>query len=266
MSDSTAVETVNQAIHEDPVPRMTTPAGGGVNLIRGIRQEDDEGNVIWHDVAVVRELTGADEEALATLEKKPGVTYSEYMNALLSRAVESIGDLPVNDAVINKLILGDRDVLFLEIVKATYGETREVPAICVECGTHNTVELELEKDFEVVKPDFDVREPIKVTFRKKDYFLRLPNGEDTIEAQKNTSNDAELNTVMLSRCAVFPDGDAPADTLAWARDLNVGLRRKLVNTLLEVKAGPDMGEVNTQCAECGAELPILLDWVSLLLS
>lgn len=266
MSESASAEDINQAIFDEPVPQMTTPPHSEVNLIRGIRQEDDDGTVVWHDTAVVRELTGADEEALAVVEKKPGITYSEYMNAVLVRGVVTIGSLPSHESVINKLILGDRDVLFLAIVKATYGDTREMPVVCMECGTHNTVALELDKDFTYDDPDFDVREPLEVKGRNDTFLVRLPNGEDTIEAQKGTANNAELNTKMLSRCAVFPDGDEPADRLKWARDLNVADRRKLVNTLLDVKVGPNMGEVDTQCAECGESLPILLDWVSLLLS
>jgi hypothetical protein len=39
----------------------------------------------------------------------------------------------------------------------------------------------------------------------------------------------------------------------------------LINTMLEATAiGPDMRGVDTHCAECGEEMAVTLDWVSLL--
>jgi len=65
---------------------------------------------------------------------------------------------------------------------------------------------------------------------------------------------------------VWPEGEAPDNPLKWARNLSIGDRRKLVDALLAVEIGPKMGEVETQCASCGEDMPILLDWVSLLFS
>ena len=71
---------------------------------------------------------------------------------------------------------------------------------------------------------------------------------------------------MLSRCAVWTDGEQPADAEAWAKSLNVADRNKMVKALLDVKAGPSIEAVNVPCAHCGEELTIAIDWISLLFS
>lgn len=260
------VDIVNDAV-ADPVPSMGEVPQVTVELMRGLY---DQKNDVWHTDAEVRELTGEDEEYLASLENKKGLLYSEYMNALLSRAVTRIGTIDINGMngkqLVNQLMLGDRDLLYMAVVKATYGETRLINVVCGKCEVKNDVELMLDEDFPITYPDFDVREGLKVETSKGVVTMRLPNGEDTVVAQKEADNDAALNTVMLSRCAVWAEGEAPESTMKWARSLNIGDRKKLINALLEVEVGPKMGEVDTQCASCGEDMPILLDWVSLLLS
>lgn len=264
MSTSAQADQINAAA-TDPAPEMPTPLDDSVELLRGVHQELD-GQEFWHDVARVRELNGADEEALDILGKKKGVTYTQYMDALLKRAVLNIGTIDVQQhpEVLDKLILADRNTLFLAIVKATYGNTRTIRATCNECSTSNDIEIELDEDFKIRKPSFSLQKPIIVDTHKGSFSLRLPNGEDLIEAQKDGNGEAETNSIILSRCLIFGE-KAPADKLDYARQLNAGVRRKLIDTLLDVEAGPDLEGVDTQCANCGAEMPVLLDWVSLLL-
>jgi len=262
------VDQINHAI-ADPVPTMPDVPVTSVELMRGLYDKDKD---IWHTEAEVRELTGEDEEYLATLEKKKDLMYSEYMTAMLARAVIRIGDvsmdLPIEKAkaVVDKLVLGDRDLLYLAVVKATYGDTRLINAVCQSCNKMNDVNLVLDEDFPVKYPDFDVRKGLEVNTSKGAVVLRLPNGEDTVISQRESKTDAELNTVMISRCAVWPEGTAPKDPLKWARSLNIADRKKLVNALLSIDIGPKMGEVETHCASCGEKMPILIDWVSLLFS
>ena len=268
MSDSSTADIINAAASEEPTPTIQPSLTTEIELIRGLGEKDAEGNQTWHTVAKFRELTGDDEEALAGLEHKKDITYTEYMNTLLERAVTHIGGLDVQKlpGVVNKLILADRDMLFLGVVRATYGLTRELRVRCPHCGESNDVEINLDEDFPIKRPDFDVRDTIDVKTTKGIVQLRLPNGEDTVLAQKNAKTDAEINTAMLSRCAVFSEDDEPADRVQWAKSLNMGDRRKLVNTLLNIQLGPDLEAVDTQCASCGKNMPLQLDWVSLLLS
>lgn len=266
MGTSREAEIVNDAL-SDPVPEIDPASNNVVKLMLGVKGEVD-GETVWHTDAEVRELNGADEEYLASIQGKKGITYSEYMSAILSRAVLRIGTISVSRdrSIVEKLILGDRDLLYLAIMKATYGPTRELRMNCSSCGKSNDIELDVDEDFPVTLPDFDVRSGLFVdTLYHGTLNLRLPTGEDTVIAQKKSKNDAELNTAMLARCVVWDEGEAPADPYAWAKSLGVADRRSLVSAVLAVEIGPKMGEVNTQCASCGSDMPILLDWVSLLL-
>lgn len=267
MSKKEEADLINESM-EDSIPTMPDAPLNIVTLMRGLMQET-EGKTVWHTDAEIRELNGEDEEYLASLEKKKGLTYSEYMTALLSRAVTKIGTYEIagerGNKIIDKLILGDRDLLYLGIMKATYGDTRQVRVICPHCQVSNDVTLDLDEDFPVTKPDFDVKKGIVINTSKGDIRLRLPNGEDTLEVQKSTKSDAEINTMMLARCTMWKDGEEPDDPVRWARTLNIADRRKLVDALTDIEIGPKMGEVDTQCASCEQDMPVLLDWVSLLL-
>jgi hypothetical protein len=266
MSTSTEADFINSAA-ADPAPAISPPLSTEIELLRGLGEKHDDGSETWHDVAYIRELTGADEEVLAGLETKKGLTYTEYMNALLERSVLRIGSLDVAKfpGLMNKLILADRDMLFLGVVRATYGVSKDIRVQCPHCSASNDVSLDLDGDFPIRRPDFDLRDTIKVNTQQGVIQLRLPNGEDAIEAQKKAKTDADLNTAMIGRCAVFEEGEAPLDRNEWARSLNIGVRKKLINTLLSVQLGPDLEGVDAQCAACGESMPLMLDWVSLLL-
>jgi hypothetical protein len=264
------VDVINDAIASDPVPEMAHPLDNTIELMRGIQQKLEDGTVVWHTLAEVRELTGVDEEALAKLEDKKDITYTEYMNALLARAVVRIGDLEVTkygDSLINKLILGDRGLLFLAIVRATYGIEREVRVMCPHCSSSNDVEINLNEDFPIVTPDFDVKSPLEVKTKDGVFHLRLPNGEDTIDIAKKYKTEAEVNTAMIGRCVIWEEDEAPQDVHQWALDLSLATRRKLVDALASIQLGPNLeAGVNAQCAACDKEMPFALDWVSLLLA
>lgn len=266
MSTADIANLINEA-STTSAPTYPYPLSNTVELLRGLAQDTDDGKV-WHTTAVVRELTGEDEEYLASLEKRnPNMPYTQFMNALLERGVESIGDLPVSEPVLSKLILADRDMLYLGILRATYGREKELRVMCGQrdCGTWQNVTIDLDEDFPVTAPDFDIRQPIEVKLKNGTVKLRMPNGEDILSIQKHSDNAAEYNTQMIARCAVFEEGQQPIDRVQWAKGLSIPDRRKLVNTLLELDLGPHLEVVNTQCVECGADMPILLDWVSLLL-
>jgi len=264
MSDSADADTINDAIGGSKAPRMAASLTTTIDLLRGV-METTEGDPVWHSIAEVRELTGADEEALGKLDKKKELTYDEYTAAILKMAVLNIGDIDIQATpeALDKLILADRDILFLGLVRATYGVNKNVRTMCRECSTSNDVVIELDKDFEVVQPDFDIKEPIVVDTHKGTFNLRLPNNEDIREAGKENT-PAETNTLILSRCLVWKVS-GPQDPIEFVKNLNTGVRRKLLDALV-VDIGPKLQEVDTQCAECGEEMPLLLDWVSLLFS
>ena len=265
MGTAAQANIVNDAI-SDPPPEMHPLLDTSVELFRGV-YDGDAG--VWYKTATVQELTGSDEEKLSSLQSKKDTTFFDYMSAVLSCSIESIGPHTPSKQphLVNKLILPDRELLFLATVRATYGTERQMNVRCGKCNGLNDVVINLDDDIPIIRPELDFNEPIEVKLTKgKSIRVRMPNGEDTTESQKDTKTDAEVTTKLLSRLAVFADGQEPANRLAWSKSLSIADRRLIAQTLVKIEAGPKMEEVETQCAHCDATLPVSLDWVSLLFS
>jgi hypothetical protein len=256
---------VNDAIRE-PAPYIKESESLIVNLQRGLI---DQVSGVWQTDAEVREMTGADEEYLAGLEAKSGVTYSEYMMALIKRVTLRVGtiDIAANPSLIENISIGDRDILFLGIIRATYGQSKEFQATCPHCAKDNDIVMNLIEDFPIQKPNVNLREPIVVKLRNgKSVKMRIPTTADSAVASKKVDNASAQNTLMISRCAIWDDGDRPEDVETWAKSLNFADRNKIVRSLLDIQAGPKLEAVNVPCAHCGEELTVRIDWISLLLS
>lgn len=254
MSDQSATaETINAAI-KDPVPHIAEPPNTAVRLLKGYNGNKD---------AVVREMTGADEEHLANIEARRNLSYPEYVSALLKRTVISVGSIEVqkDPEVVDQLIIGDRDILFLATVRATYGSRRTYTLSCPHCSQDVDLSINLDEDFSIQGTEEDAERDISVVFKNgMEYQFRLPNGEDSLAITKKSKNLAEQNTLMISRCVTTPVQNKEA----WARNLNIGDRTKVVNAIFDVKIGPKAGEVNDPCPSCGKTINLPLDWVSLL--
>lgn len=256
------VSAANEAI-QDPAPRMNTAPPTAVKLMRGVYHNEE-----WHQNAIIRELNGEDEEAIVSLTTKSDMVYSDYMSALLKRAVVSIGDVSIaqNPGLVDTLIIGDRDLLFVGAMRATYGRFREMEVACGNCASTNFVTLNLDEDFSFEFPEHDCTQPLEVELRDGSVIkMHYPTGGDSSYVAKKAKTTAEQNTIMLSRCTEWGD-DRPNNLEQWAKHLGVSDRSKLVRALTNNPPGPKMEEVKTQCAKCNEELLIIMDWVSLLFS
>lgn len=258
----TDVASAANAAMADPVPSIDYPPSTSVKLIRGVFNTETG---TWEKDAVVRELTGEDEEALATLDAKENLGYGEYLTALLQRAVVSIGSHTVahNPPLIDDLIIGDRDLLFLGVLRASYGKNREMQMLCGNCEGSNDVTIDLEEDFKYVHKDVDATKPIVV--KLKDGSTRsfnYPTSGDSRYASKKAKTTAEQNTYIISRCLI---GDLDRDSReSWAKKLGLADRKKIIKAITQAQPGPRLEEVKTQCAHCNQDLTVVLDWVSLL--
>lgn len=251
----------NEAI-QDPAPRISAAPVTSVLLMRGVQGFD-----AWETDATIRELNGEDEEAIASLTNKEGLVYSDYMSALLKRAVVSIGSINVqeNPSVIDNLIIGDRDLLFVGAMKATYGRFREMEVSCGNCSATNFVTLNLDEDFKFDRPKTDFTKPIEVQLRDGTRMrVNYPTGGDSAYVAKKSKTVAEQNTLMIARCVEWDTEAGIEEKEHWAKSLGVSDRNKLVRALTSNPPGPKMEEVKTQCAKCQEDLIIVMDWVSLL--
>lgn len=257
MADQAAQADALNAALQDDVPEMKPAPDTTVTLLRGVYNKELD---TWETTAVVRELTGYDEEALSSSANQ-SLVYAEYMSFLLKRAVVSVGSSKIEDnpQIIDDLIIGDRDLLFLGVIKATYGPTREYKVVCNSCNESNDLFVGTD-EFPIKQSATDLKEPITITLKNgKAFQFRLPNGTDSTIVAKKGKTVPEQNTIMLSRCVIGVDNGAD-----WARSLSMSDRSEIITLLLDAQPGPQIGEVDAQCASCGMDMKVMLDWASLL--
>jgi len=253
-----------EEVLQDPPPEGGKAAPTTVELIRGV-VDAESGE--WQTTATVREMTGEDEEELARLSTKDDLSYAEYTSVLLTRAVERIGTLRIKDdpLILDNLIVGDRDLLFLGVVKATYGNVRTFVVTCPSCSGKSDVMVNLDKDFPVTKPQSDPRKTRTVTLRDgHEVQVRYPTGKDAqIIAGAGDTMPAQ-NTAIISQCVVWDDDRSDIVKQQWARALSLADRRLIVSAIVDNQPGPTLEEVDAPCAHCGETVTMVLDWAYLL--
>jgi hypothetical protein len=254
---TTSVQSFD-AISMESAPTMPKSPNTGVELIRGIKIGSD-----WVTNAIVREMTGEDEEFLSSMEARTTSNYGEYVLALLKRVVVSIGDISIKQTpvVLNELIIGDRDLLFLAVIRATYGETREFKVLCPHCNQSNDLLIDLNSDFPIEGDQESVRKQIKVILRDGSTLnLNHPNSDDSAKIGRSGKNTAQQNTMMIARCAQID----VTNKEQWARNLSIADRSTIISAVFNAKVGPSPREVNAPCGHCNEEITLMFDWVSLL--
>jgi len=206
--------------------------------------------------AEVRELNGADEEAIAKLSD-PG----KALLAILERATVSIGEEPATKQLLGSLLAGDREALLLAIRKATFGSEVEVSTVCDKCPELQTFKIDLDKDVEVKKLEDPIRDrrftvELKAGLAK----VNLPTGDVQTQIINATDkNSAELDTMLLAAC-VTEIGDQPVLNANRIRTLGITDRRLLLDEIAKRNPGPQLSEIKKACGTCGQEvyLPLTL--------
>jgi hypothetical protein len=255
------------AASEPDIPQIESPAPGHLMLMWGIAGEDGDRQLR----AEVRELNGADEEAMARLKEGSPSYYTDLVDLVLKRAVESVGDVAVTIAnsalVLGDLLVADRELLFKEIILATFGSEREYENIaCPTCQAANDINVDVEGLIEVKPLE---GEPLtKVALRDKTVVtLHYPLGKDQkfVYDTNEELSPAGYNTRMIARCIDTVDGGPLRESMAntYALELGMADRRKIVTALA---GGPSVKfkEVEVPCTECGEAIPFAFGWADLL--
>lgn len=250
-----ASQTVLREARNSGRPRIDDPGDNQVTLERGICREGT-----WYRNAEVRELTGADEEALAAA----GVGTSAYrvFETLLLRATVHVGGEPMSPKVAAELLIGDREALVVAIRRATFGENLDFERLpCPRCGELVDLTVPL-----AALPSVTLDEPERVNFEVPlrhgaTATVRLPTGEDQEAVFAIKNNKARQDSEILGRCVLSvtqPDGTEirkpPAQTLRMAD------RQAILGFLGETQPGPRLADFSFTHETCGEEvaLPISL--------
>lgn len=247
------------------IPVVEDPPSGTVELLWGIQRDGHR-----YRTAIVRELNGADEEAIARLPSSGANYNTMVVDMHLRCAVVQIGaiDIEKDRDVLGELLISDRDILFKEILLTTYGKTRDYEGVsCPTCGFEMDLHVNIEGLIETRNPRTFEDDKFTVVLRGGEQVLmRYVNGKDQMSVFHNAAkplSTPEANSRFLSSCVERVDGKPVSDPEKWALALGVADRRKIVDALLDI---PALGfkEVEVPCEKCGENLPTVFGWADLL--
>lgn len=249
------------------VPVIDDPPEGAAHLLWGVEYEGKR-----YRSALVGELTGADEEAIARLPRSSSNYNIMVVDLHLRRAVKQIGPVDSDsadfDRLLGELLICDRDILFKEILLATYGKTRDYEGVpCPTCRFEMDMHVDIEGLIQVTNDREFTTDHFSVELRSGAHaVMRYTRGMDQLSVfhdSKRVMSTPEANTGFIAACAINLDGRLLPDPQQWARDLGAADRRKIVTALLDV---PAIGfkEVEVPCEKCGENLPTVFGWADLL--
>ena len=251
ITDPQLVADLGAQAMEEPAPVIVTvpPSASEVELPGGFITAG--GSLIKY--AEIRELNGADEEAIA----KAGST-ARALNTILQRGLVSLGGEPATNSDLDSLLMGDRDMLLLAIRKITFGDVVELRLQCRSCGVSSDVKVNLTDDVEVkeLKNPTDRRFTVKLKSGKA--IVSLPQGLTHKKLMDNLDKTtSEITTVIIAGCLSEVNG-APAMGTPTALELSIKDRETIVTEIYKRNPGPRLGEVSKACEACGALIAVPL--------
>jgi len=245
-------EAANEAVRRvttPELPLMQEPPSNVVDRPGGYL-DPDEG--LCRD-AHIREINGADEEALARELRSPAINIPRVVDIILRRTVEAIGPVePVPAGMLTNLLTGDRAYLMLAVRMLTFGNDWEVPdfpcRFCLE--TFGTI-VEL-NSIPVKKLENPMVHEIDVPLRHDHLAtVGLMTGGVQLEMMNGDRTIAEQHTIVIDRCIKKIDGHPVVPPLA--QKMGMADRHKIIDAMAAGQPGPLMEEVGVQCSKCGRE-------------
>lgn len=215
----------------------------------------DAGEVITE--AEVRELTGADEEAIAKAQN-----VGRALIVILQRGTVRIGDEKATEKILDQLLSGDRDTLLLAIFKATFGRTTKIPVFFGEELKQVEVDLDAEIKFKVLTDSINDR-VFTIKGRKNEYTVQLPTGVTQKEMIINSDKtSAELTTIMLENTVMQING-SPVVSKQQVRNLGMVDRKLIVDEINTRIPGPQFDGITVTDPDTGREVQVPINFGTL---
>lgn len=253
ITDAELINEYGRQAMEGPAPEIKTqaPSRSDVQLLAGVFDK----NELLKD-AEVRELNGADEEAIA---RAGGL--GKTISTILQRGVSTVGEHPVSDAILDSMLAGDRDYLLLAIRRVTFGNIIESDITCPECGEKTHINIDLEADVPV--REFNGQWSWDVPTKLGVVTVRHYNGITHRKIMENLDKTVpEINSIILAGCIQSVDG-APVIALDVAKKLGIVDRETILKSISETAPGPRLLEVNKTCEACGTTINLPLSLAAL---
>lgn len=214
---------------------------------------DSAGNV--HDTVELQEMTGVEEDILATPKK----SFSEKLSAILANTITKLGTIVDREQLAEitpKLTIGDRAVLLLALRCASIDRVYTYSITCPACNEPNNHDVDL-YDLDVVEmTDKKAREVTLDLPSGKKAALRVMNGEDEAKLVKIGRNKDTLSLAILARLRSLDDNKKP--DLKTVKALSYKDRLAVRDWYQTVEGGVDQ-ELKMTCPECRHEFDTTLD-------
>ena len=217
----------------------------------------------WETEVELRELTGADEEALARFNDT-----ADFFDGVLVYGTARIGSVQLTDlsfperqSILAELLIGEREQLFINIARVTYGNEKDIEHVCPSCGNQAETTVLISEDIKmpVMENPYTITHTM-VTSKGNTLTYRLATGSDQMELLKKKGvSAAEQTSFMISQCVIKENDKPVIDPMGMARGLSMGDRRKLMDHLVEDQPSPDMN-LTMPCTNCNFELTLLISW------
>jgi len=239
-----------EKITKPPIPLMGPLPADTVVLPGGFLDADG----ILHTECRIREINGADEEAMARELRSPTMNVPRVVDLILKRCVLSVGTYdPVPVRMLSDLLAGDRSYLMLSIRMLTFGTDWEVPDFpCRFCGQTFGCVVELES-IPISKLENPTVQDVEVQLRNGHLALvHLLTGAVQLEmvGDGNRTGPEEVTTAINGSLRSI-DGQPVMGHMA--QKLSMADRRKITQAMADGAPGPRMEEVGVTCTECGRE-------------
>jgi hypothetical protein len=248
-----AKQFMDESSDLDPITTQM-PTSNEVFLPGGLINSDG----ILIKSATIRELTGADEEVIAST-----LSVGRALEVIFKRGLVSLGEESPTKQDLDTLLAGDRESILVGIRIATFGSIVPFKVTCT-CGELQDIEFDLETD---LKTEF-LENPINdrvftVKGKAGEFTVGLPNGVTT-KRLLEIENSAlpELVTALLSGCLISINGE-PSMGRSTALGLGMADRELLANEIYKRNPGPRLGEVSKACKACGTEILLSLSLADL---
>ncbi len=256
-----ALSAVDKAV-KSPLPDPELPPDDRVELPGGFVHK---GKLIRH--AIVRELTGEDEETLARAIRNPNPFH--FYGTLLRCGTARLGELSPEESqqVLPDLLMGDCDEIILGIRAATYGDDVEVLGwTCPACARKiDKLEFSLTEDVKRVKlkdtadASFDMKlrkgASAKARLASLTTMMAVHEMPDLLTPQRDD--------ILLSKAVdTYTDAQGQSHIIALApsvvRKMSPPDRRKVLAELSKRQPGPRYNEITFKHDECGEEVTLAL--------
>lgn len=252
-----------RALAPDEDVVISGPPSGSVQLLAGYIDSDGSR---WTQ-AEVRELRGRDEEAMARAFATGDMT--RYIDAIVRAGTISLGpvtDVKELEGALDKLLIGDRDLLVLQIRRMAYGDTIRLDVTCPFCKGRFDVDYSFSDDVPIKQ--FEVEGAGDPTQRL--YDIEVPSGavaeirlldgraqKLVFTPENSKKTDAELNTLLLAELLTSFGGRA-VKGVSPVLDMSAKDRVHLLRWLDESQPGPQYNDVKQECPDCMREFPLVV--------